>query len=356
MPAIKSLTLLTLAVGLCCQANAAPQLRFGPDGTFKIVQFTDLHAGELESADDQANQVQIAVLETEPADLVVFSGDLVSGYFYKLTNATPGWTEKLWRRLIEPVNAAGLPYAVVLGNHDVDGGGELKPREVLALDMRLSNLSLTQQGPQNISHASNYYLDIFDAAGEEVAARIWMLDSGDLGCGNVSQGWGCLETDILDWVVETSARLPSVPTALAFAHIPPPEAMELWDDYPTNGSRNVDVNCPRVATGVVGALREAGIQALHFGHDHSNDFYGVLDGVRLAYGRKTGYASIDVAPNQEHGARVILLREGESAADSETWIRKEDGQREDQPETSWDVKLASQQATCQDGLAPLFQP
>ena len=32
------------------------------------------------------------------------------------------------------------------------------------------------------------------------------------------------------------------------------------------------------------ACSEAGIQALHFGHDHSNDFYGVLDGVRLAYG------------------------------------------------------------------------
>ena len=58
MPSLLSLTLLALAVGLCCQTNAAPQLRFGPDGTFRIVQFTDLHAGELESADDQTNQVR----------------------------------------------------------------------------------------------------------------------------------------------------------------------------------------------------------------------------------------------------------------------------------------------------------
>ena len=34
--------------------------------------------------------------------------------------------------------------------------------------------------------------------------------------------------------------------------------------------------------------RDAGVQAIFFGHDHDNCFYGELDGVRVGYGRKTG--------------------------------------------------------------------
>ncbi len=34
--------------------------------------------------------------------------------------------------------------------------------------------------------------------------------------------------------------------------------------------------------------REFGIHAIYSGHDHDNDFAVELDGVRLAYGRKTG--------------------------------------------------------------------
>lgn len=34
--------------------------------------------------------------------------------------------------------------------------------------------------------------------------------------------------------------------------------------------------------------REFGIHAIYSGHDHDNDFAVELEGVRLAYGRKTG--------------------------------------------------------------------
>lgn len=34
--------------------------------------------------------------------------------------------------------------------------------------------------------------------------------------------------------------------------------------------------------------RGAGIHAIYSGHDHDNDFAVELEGVRLAYGRKTG--------------------------------------------------------------------
>ncbi len=130
-------------------------------------------------------QVQAWVLQAEPeARLVVFSGDMVSGYAW---NGSPGWYEALWRRLIQPTNAAGIPYATTLGNHDAEA--DLARRQIVELDMRSSNLSLTQQGPEGVTGASNYYLDIYDARGEEVAARVWLLDSMDRGCERTTAGW-----------------------------------------------------------------------------------------------------------------------------------------------------------------------
>lgn len=46
--------------------------------------------------------------------------------------------------------------------------------------------------------------------------------------------------------------------------------------------------------------------------------------------RKTGYGTYFSLPGKTHGARVIQLKLGESAAHSETWIRNERGEREDQ--------------------------
>ena len=59
-----------------------PSLRFGADGTFTMVQFADLHYGESPEADRNSTRVMSDVLDAEAAavDLVVFSGDQVSGY------------------------------------------------------------------------------------------------------------------------------------------------------------------------------------------------------------------------------------------------------------------------------------
>lgn len=46
------------------------------------------------------------------------------------------------------------------------------------------------------------------------------------------------------------------------------------------------------------------------GHDHMNDFIGEYNGVRLAYGRKTGYGSTGPLPGVTRGARVIQLQAG----------------------------------------------
>ncbi len=130
-------------------------------------------------------QAQAAILQAEQPDLVVLSGDMVSGFAW---DGSPRWYERRWRRLIQPVYRAGIPYASILGNHD--GEADLSHREIINLDISTGgNLSLTQQGPANVSGAGNYYLDIYDTSGKAVAARVWLLDSNNRGCQHTRAGW-----------------------------------------------------------------------------------------------------------------------------------------------------------------------
>jgi hypothetical protein len=62
----------------------------------------------------------------------------------------------------------------------------------------------------------------------------------------------------MQWVLETAARLPRVPS-IAFIHIPVPQFMNLWNEQPTNGSKSESVNCPLADTGVFELLRYAGL-------------------------------------------------------------------------------------------------
>lgn len=326
-----------VALLLCCAcAHAAPVLRFSEEGTFKIVQFTDLHYdGHPMGLDNVTSEVQASVLAAELRDpdglgLVVYSGDMVSGFEAPkapavalegdgTASAQGSWFTALWPQVVAPAEAAGVPHAIALGNHDTEA--ELDGRQVLQLDMSWSQLSLTQQGPPNITGASNYWLDVLNSTGDAVAARVWVLDSGSKGCEGVRHSWGCVGFDTLDWLVEQAAALPEVPTQLAYFHIPPPDMVQVWASQPTWGFKGEGSSCPRVDTGVLQALREACIQAAWVGHDHNNCFYGSLQGVRLGYGRKSGMGNYGLPVGVQQGARVVLLRQGESAAESETWIR-----------------------------------
>ena len=96
-----------------------------------------------------------------------------------------------------------------------------------------------------------------------------------------------MELQTIWWLNRTVRALPSVPS-LAFVHVPVPEFMELWNKGLARGSKHEDVNCPMHDSGLFRAAKEMNITALYSGHDHDNNYEGVLDGVRLAYGHKTG--------------------------------------------------------------------
>jgi hypothetical protein len=121
---MRAQTLVTslFVLALITAAAAASSLRF-KNGQYKIVQFTDIHMGDDPLKDRQTQQVRFdypklarschrvfihhckrfacncaqviaKVLNSEDAvDLIVLSGDMVSGYAW---NGTDGWYSSKW--------------------------------------------------------------------------------------------------------------------------------------------------------------------------------------------------------------------------------------------------------------------
>jgi hypothetical protein len=82
------------------------------------------------------------------------------------------------------------------------------------------------------------------------------------------------------------------------------------------------------------------------GHDHTNDFIGDFHGVRLGYGRKTGYGGY-FRLGWKHGARIIeLSQSNDDEILFNTWIRQEDGSRDDQTQVHHPGLLSRKFATC----------
>ncbi|CAD7696717.1 unnamed protein product [Ostreobium quekettii] len=299
-------------------AFAKPQLAYGAQGVFKIVQFTDLHFGESPALDAQSVQLMRSILSSNDIDFAVLSGDMVSGYAYPRGTKPTGWYAARWKQLIAPLHEHQVKYAMILGNHDDEA--DLTRREIVELDMATgANLSYTCQGPTMITGATNYWLDIADNDHSDVSAgRLWFFDSMDMGCKGKDYSWGCVGADTVSWFSDEGSKLPHVP-GLAFVHIPLCEHLSAWRYGTVVGSKFEPVCCPRFNTGLFLKLREQGVTSLYSGHDHDNSYSALHMGVRLAYGQKSGYGSYGPARSVP-GARIIVMKKGEQTSLAETWI------------------------------------
>jgi hypothetical protein len=302
-------------------ARRRPILRFRSDGTFTIVQLTDVHWNNGEEADLRARALIEAVLDAEGPDLVVLTGDIVEGSLSR----DPA---DACRQAVAPIEARGIPWAAVFGNHDDEGP---LSREQLLEVLRASRLCLAERGPRSVTGVGNYVLRVGSAATGSLAAGLYFLDSNAYDARGLGD-YAWIGHDQIGWYRETSRRLAAeyaaVTTArplpaLAFFHIPLPEYEEVWRSRTCRGHRGEPVCGPAVNSGFFTALVEAGdVMGTFVGHDHLNDFEGQLHRIRLCYGRATGYSGYGLDGFQR-GARVVRLQEG--GRRFETWVRLEDG-------------------------------
>ena len=164
---MKKITTLMCAVALWCSAQAqAPALHFGRDGKFRIAQFTDVHLDlgtpyRRAQAEKTIAQMRY-ILDAEHPDLVVFTGDVVTG--------KPA--AEAWHRVLEPVAERNLPFCVVLGNHDAEQ--DLTRAEI-------GRIVTSYAGTLNTLGAGGELADVvLEIAGTtQPAALLYCLDSHD---------------------------------------------------------------------------------------------------------------------------------------------------------------------------------
>ncbi|MCS7461683.1 metallophosphoesterase family protein [Paenibacillus doosanensis] len=292
-------------------------LSFRPDGTFTIVQFTDVHMKAGGEADLATAALMESILEAEKPDLVVFTGDVVEA------NACDDPVAR-FTGAVSVVERASTPWAIVFGNHDT----ESRTTRRQLMDKAVSfHWSVAEHGPDSASGEGNYALTV-TGADDRPAAVLYFLDSGSVSPNPRVKGYGWVHRDQIDWYEHDSRRKTAdnggtpLP-ALGFFHIPLPEYDEVWDSEVCYGHKYERVCCPKVNTGLFAAMVEMGdVIGTFAGHDHTNDYWGNLHGIRLCYGRATGYNTYG-REGFPRGARVIRLREGERSFES--WLRLDDG-------------------------------
>lgn len=293
------------------------KLTFNQNDKFKIVQLTDLHIGadDGNEADAKTFQTITKVIEAEEPDLIAITGDLM-------------WSEaegasSNYRRVLDHIEQFKIPFAVVYGNHDSEAN--ITREELFEIQSEYT-YSIATAGPEGVHGTGNYSLEVFGQNAEQKEANLYFLDSGAYAPGGLG-GYDWIRSDQVSWFVSESKKHkqsdPGKLPALAFFHIPLPEYKDVLQVGKVSGNKLEAICSPKINSGLFTALLEDGnVMGTFVGHDHDNDYCGVLHGISLCYGRITGY---NVYGSLERGARVVELTAGEHAFTS--WIRLGNGKK-----------------------------
>lgn len=318
MKAYKQFFYYFLLLAFSFQVKASG-LTFKENGKFKIIQVTDTHIIADSVANSMESVTMLAqVLDAEKPDLVIFTGDIVTGKPYK----------KGFEMIIEPVLSRRIPFATLLGNHDDEQ--DLSREEVGQFLMTIPGNLSRMEKIDGVTGIGNFVLEIKDSKGQYNKAVLYCMDSNAYSTIPGVHGYGWFTDNQVAWYRSRSnaykADNRGVPVpALAFFHIPLLEYRLGYMDT-TNvmiGTQMEKACSPEINTGMFAAmLMQGDVMGTFVGHDHVNDYIFNHFGIALAYGRFSG--SKNTYTDLKNGVRVIELTENEPGF--ETWIRLDDKQ------------------------------
>eukprot|EP00929_Paragymnodinium_shiwhaense_P044372 TRINITY_DN22772_c0_g1_i2.p1 TRINITY_DN22772_c0_g1~~TRINITY_DN22772_c0_g1_i2.p1 ORF type:complete len:377 (+),score=74.79 TRINITY_DN22772_c0_g1_i2:70-1200(+) len=334
------------AVGLLAGcAEASPSLRYRPDGTLTIVQFTDLHLNwPLEEINWTVSTLN-NVLEAEKPDFVAYTGDFCGNCWTRENQSL------VFHAAMDPAEKRGIPFGVTFGNWDRVPDANFTGPEAMKFIIDEFQHTVNKPAPPLVDGDSIFDVPVLSPDGKKTASVLYFMDTHhNDGCDGIS-GTGCMYPSEVEWYNDTShayrkANEGKPVPAMAFFHIAMPEYMSAWNSGTCNGrldettaSKGLGIGCVIHSHNFVETAVDNGdIKAMACGHDHDNDFHGTYKGIDLMYGRKTGYASYGPpaswAPTtwlDADGARVIQLKLDEKTGDVtvNTWIRLNNGTKLD---------------------------
>lgn len=274
-------------------AGNAFSLEYPEDGIFTILWGTDFHLrrGPFANRDKVYALLEKGFAETDP-DLTVITGDLLFSFDGK----------GMLTEFASFMEGHNQYWAYCLGNHD---GEYTYDRKQLASMLAEYPHALFSSGEDWVRGESNYVITLTEQ-GNPVQALVF-LDSHDARTYPEMTGPDYIYPSQIAWYRWVSEGLGKVPL-YAFFHIPLPEYRELWESGAAEGiQRDSKINAPLVNTGLFEAMVEDGDTIATFcGHDHLNDFSGVLEGIELVTGRSASYGSYG-SPDFPKGLKTLSL-------------------------------------------------
>ncbi len=329
--------------------TAKPTLRFRADGSFKILQLTDMHIRHEDSLGDPAIALMEALVDREQPDLVAFTGDI-------FCSDDKDAIARVWGKLDELLAKRGIPYTVTYGNHESDG---TFGRQFLLAEVLETLPGVIFEAGDRAMGVGNYAVPVLAHDGDKPAFCLYHLDSHSCtfvtrrpdGSTFTSEQYTWPEQ--LEWLESTHTALRdehgAVPSLL-FHHNPLPEFDYLWMFDGVWGEHSEMVCRPPVNSGLFALIyRLADFRGVFSGHDHSNSFVGDMMGITLGYGRCSGNYLWSLWPKDRadhndarrqptdgseplkdyypRGGRVIVLDEAAGKI-ADTYVSLEDGRVE----------------------------
>jgi len=305
------------------------KLQFKEDKSFTIAQFTDTHfyiGGE--NSQEVLDNIA-AVLEAEQVDLVILTGDIVTG--------KP--TIKSWEVLTELLISYEVPYTVTFGNHEDEA--EASREELLSYLSGRPYCVLSEEGGLMVEGIGNNILPVYNKNG--IAEKlIYCMDSRSYSLAKDQgvEGYGWFDHSQVRWFAETNeawlAKNPEA-QALMFFHIPLPEYAQAFDHGEFKLGKRKEKECsPKINTGMFAEMvLQRNVLGTFVGHDHVNNYVAQLHNIALCYGYFSGGNSYGSRPL--NGARLILLEEDKKTFT--TWLRRVDGEISNKVELPVNVKV-----------------
>lgn len=318
-----------------------PELRFGNDRKFTIVQFTDTQ--DSQNTDPRTIDLIETVLADQRPDLVVFTGDNIRSGPKNLADV-----KKAIDNVVGPVDAQGIPWIISFGNHDEDhtAASGVDKKEMLKIYMSYP-YNMNHLGPLGVTGVGNMNVLVYGSRSHRPVFNVWALDSGKYAPDKIAEqvldqdylpgwtwmpDWDWLRPSQVGWYVGTSTALEQmygkkIP-GLMFFHIPLQEFRTMYDNdaykiahpelglkpqHGVVGERNED-ECPGpFNSGLFSAMLERGdVKGVFVGHDHVNNYVGNYFGITLGYSANTGFATYGLGGtenNRLRGARVFTVKE-----------------------------------------------
>lgn len=277
------------------------KLTYREDGTFKIVQLTDLHIGSMPHHEDDYKTFALIdkAFENLDADLVIITGDLI--WSEGVPNADLVFTELLGR-----INKHNVPVAITYGNHDSED--EFTRGEMRKLEEILTN-HVEKKNAFIIDDRESYTIEIYDPNGETIKNVLYVFDSGAAAPLPIGE-YDWIHPEQVNWFNNVSKQYKhglNKKTDLVFMHIPIPEYWQAAKNILSGECKETNdmISAPYINTGLFASLYMNGqVAAVFCGHDHDNNFVGELYGIQLVYGQVSGYQCYG---ENERGARIIQL-------------------------------------------------